>query len=1804
MKMKIPVRRSCLTLIFLSAFVEAIRANENENSTAENRQGRVSGRIIKLYSGYKPDPVLCLEEGFKEDPVQCSVFYRCVKSSSGKFTVFKFQCGPGTVYDPETEVCNHPSSTKRSECGGLKLQAEQNNDNEINDIELNELPSPISTILPVYTSHVNNITSFKVPINSTPVSSGVFIPSMENGYLNSLTTSSTPYKIETVTKEVPDINYNLGPNPWTNHKNTTQEKIVTSTTIFPVLEKKQPCTSDGFMGDSENCKKFYRCVSNSRGGFIRYAFMCSEPTVWDDHMQSCNHPWAVRSSRCSRSGSNNENFTDKPPTQTSVHYGDRLSEYADRNIIDDSNKKEHPLNYGDRLNNKDESDLERDRVIYGSNLNQPTTPSKDKNLETTVRIEHLEDLNSNNYNLIQTTTAQSIYSTNRLDPDIGDENGVLQSTVSKKAFNCEHSGFMGDLQNCKKFYRCVDNGRGSFTKYEFTCSQGTVWDSKIEACNYAWAVKECGDKSLIQSSSVTADTLISTSTSANTVSSGSDNLEYGYTNQINEQHEPSSTVTVSPPVSLISTTVGSNQIGSETDCTVAGFNGDKNDCKKFYRCVDNGKGAFTKFEYKCGDGTLWDQNIEACNHAWAVKSCNTDLSNTNIHTMNTTTTLSTASLIESTTPEKLQDSNIYNEAYGPEKGETTTNPGKDSSTTKAPSQKNDCESSGFMGDTNDCKKFYRCVDNGQRGFIKYEFSCGDGTVWDPELEACNHAWTVKHCGTSMPIKGETTSSSVPTSYPSTIINDFGLTTSASVIQTTTTQKEISEYDSGYGQQHSMSTMKPDLETSTSKQTHSQTNHCTTSGFIGDVNDCNKFYRCVDNGNGGFIRHEFSCGEGTVWDPEIEACNHAWAVKNCGGSTPSKENILTSSSTHLNVVETNSDYSTQNYIDNENTTPYNNYQTTITPNGNDNNECLTSGFMADKNDCKKFYRCVDSGNGTYIKYVFSCGEGTLWDPLINACNHDWAVKDCKSSEDHITNVSVKPTSVPGSNEVVESHEDVNNNEETTKTPSTTAVLVTVTHSDNKCESSGFMSDKNDCRKFYRCVDNGDGGFIKHEFKCGDGTVWDTKIEACNHKWAVEKCGGSSNEIVETTTTTKATISTTLSDTSSSSSTLSATSTSTQPINDEQADDSHTTKTTTLASTSTSNNPKPVGTNVCKEEGYFGDSNDCKKFYRCVYESNGKYTKYDFTCGDGTIWDQDITTCNHPYDVKNPSCKSKPENSSPVTTVSTSTDSNETPSLSSNSNEPASTNGEEIPNNNETNSNYNNSTTENPNTNNYTCTKAGFYPDPNNCKKFYRCVDWENNGKKFSIYHFDCADGTIWDPALETCNHEDSVYPPRNCQSSQQQSEQTTTTTSKPSKTTTEYTTTSENTSTQSTTPSSTTGESTTQSSTTEESTTQSSTTQESTTQESTTQSSTTQSSTTQSSTTQESTTQESATQSSTTQESTTQESTTQSSTTQSSTTQESTTQESTTQSSTTQESTTQESTTQSSTTQESTTQSSTTEESTSQSSTTDEPTTQSTTTKEPPKESTTQQTTVGTSTTTDQSTQSTSQSTNEDTTTVESSTTTTQMTTSAPEQTSTTTEQSTSTTETSSESSTETSPDKKCPDTADDQSLYVCPTSFKRHPKYCNLFYQCTEDNESHELKIAVFTCPNNTIYDEGKIQCVEEKKSSKKCNGQISQRHRVKRLGAAYNDPFVVTKESMACRSTGHFPFEKHTECSPSLLKCELSKSGKLRGFVYRCPEGFVYWNISRRCEPLPKVRDCKRSSYKWNTRYDVPLERYNIALK
>lgn len=49
--------------------------------------------------------------------------------------------------------------------------------------------------------------------------------------------------------------------------------------------------------------------------------------------------------------------------------------------------------------------------------------------------------------------------------------------------------------------------------------------------------------------------------------------------------------------------------------------------------------------------------------------------------------------------------------------------------------------------------------------------------------------------------------------------------------------------------------------------------------------------------------------------------------------------------------------------------------------------------------------------------------------------------------------------------------------------------------------------------------------------------------------------------------------------------------------------------------------------------------------------------------------------------------------------------------------------------------------------------------------------------------------------------------------------------------------------------------------------------------------------------------------------------------------------------------------------------------------------------------------------------------------------------------------------------------------------------------------------------------------------------------------------------------------------------CGPAFIKCtrRAGKSG-LEGTVYKCPGGYAYWSVSRRCERAEKLPNCQKT--------------------
>merc|ERR1712020_347189 len=62
--------------------------------------------------------------------------------------------------------------------------------------------------------------------------------------------------------------------------------------------------------------------------------------------------------------------------------------------------------------------------------------------------------------------------------------------------------------------------------------------------------------------------------------------------------------------------------------------------------------------------------------------------------------------------------------------------------------------------------------------------------------------------------------------------------------------------------------------------------------------------------------------------------------------------------------------------------------------------------------------------------------------------------------------------------------------------------------------------------------------------------------------------------------------------------------------------------------------------CSSNGFFRHPEDCTRFYRCVdLTGRGYFQKYTFSCPVGTVFDEDVSVCNHPWAA--PPCEEKEE-----------------------------------------------------------------------------------------------------------------------------------------------------------------------------------------------------------------------------------------------------------------------------------------------------------------------------------------------------------------------------------------------------------------------------------------------------------------------------------------------------------------------------------------------------------------------------------
>lgn len=85
-----------------------------------------------------------------------------------------------------------------------------------------------------------------------------------------------------------------------------------------------------------------------------------------------------------------------------------------------------------------------------------------------------------------------------------------------------------------------------------------------------------------------------------------------------------------------------------------------------------------------------------------------------------------------------------------------------------------------------------------------------------------------------------------------------------------------------------------------------------------------------------------------------------------------------------------------------------------------------------------------------------------------------------------------------------------------------------------------------------------------------------------------------------------------------------------------------------------------------------------------------------------------------------------------------------------------------------------------------------------------------------------------------------------------------------------------------------------------------------------------------------------------------------------------------------------------------------------------------------------------------------------------------------------------------------------------------------------------------------------------------------------------------------VQDDKPLCPGAGYYPFVDE-ECGPAFVKCEQrAGTDKLQGTVYKCPRGYSFWSVSRRCEKTEKLPNCR--STRLNYSNGIPIEWINLG--
>ncbi|XP_076678433.1 uncharacterized protein LOC143374297 [Andrena cerasifolii] len=152
-------------------------------------------------------------------------------------------------------------------------------------------------------------------------------------------------------------------------------------------------------------------------------------------------------------------------------------------------------------------------------------------------------------------------------------------------------------------------------------------------------------------------------------------------------------------------------------------------------------------------------------------------------------------------------------------------------------------------------------------------------------------------------------------------------------------------------------------------------------------------------------------------------------------------------------------------------------------------------------------------------------------------------------------------------------------------------------------------------------------------------------------------------------------------------------------------------------------------------------------------------------------------------------------------------------------------------------------------------------------------------------------------------------------------------------------------------------------------------------------------------------------------------------------------------------------------------------------------------------------------------------------------------------------------------------DTDCPfdEIPEDRTGIICPSGFRQHPKYCNMFYQCIS-SDNFEVNFTSLVCPDGMVFNMKLLQC------------EVNE---TRRAGCTIFEPtekqddsrILIHSNVELCPEEGRSIYGER--CSSRYIECLRDENGDLEGYLLTCPHGQLYSRIRDKCRPSSYFHYC-----------------------